>query len=697
MGTVANLAVRVSVNAQDVQKGLAGVEGAVTGVGGRLRNVGTAVAAAFSVHAITSAAEHAIEASSRIADMAERVGISAEAVQKLEFAASQSGSSFDAVATSIRVMADRLNDGKLPKALEDMGLSVQQLQAMTPDQAFITIADAIRAIPDPLLQSATAVDIFGRGAQQMLPAIKAGILDIASAAPIMSNAMIASADATGDKWHEMQLRISNLQAEALLPLLNAFTLLPQGVQVATAGLLAFMPSLSSIGIAILAAGGPTAALGSLMAAGTALGGFFTATLPALFAGGIAFFTTTLPAVFGTVLAFLGPQGLIALAVIAVGLVWYKWGDQITAIVAATYAAIKTWLYDKFAAVVTAIKAKIDAVTGYFKGMYDAVVGGSYVPDMVRGIDEHFAQLDGVMVAPTISATGFVASAFSNMAASVQNSIRSMLSELESTLTGWLDGFMPSWAAKLLGGLGGAVMNAGASSLMGMIGLGGGGGGMLGGGSGVLMSSLGGGGAGLLGGLFAGGTGAAGGVAGVEASILGGGAAAGGGLGATLGALATNPWTIGIAGAIGGGLLLKKLYGGGEEALKVNPARDQKYGGSHLAGTTAALEAAGYGGERAAALMSALNSADTMKELNAATAGIDAALAHPAGAGAVPADAMRRGGGSSSVSVHNHISTIDWQGVRDFVESPHFTNAVSGALRSNKGFLASNIKRVAAET
>ena len=76
-----------------------------------------------------------------------------------------------------------------------------------------------------------------------------------------------------------------------------------------------------------------------------------------------------------------------------------------------YQGVKGWLLDKFTAVVDGIRAKVDAVTGFFRGMYDAVVGHSYVPDMMKGITQSFAGLEGGMVTPTVVATGQVVQAF----------------------------------------------------------------------------------------------------------------------------------------------------------------------------------------------------------------------------------------------------------------------------------------------
>jgi hypothetical protein len=99
--------------------------------------------------------------------------------------------------------------------------------------------------------------------------------------------------------------------------------------------------------------------------------------------------------------------------------------------------------------------------------------------------------------------------------------------------------------------------------------------------------------GSYGGLITGGLGAlqslgvlgGGGSAAAGGATAGAGAAAGGGIGGTLASLATNPWTIGAAGAIGGGLLLKKLLNNGpsKEELggrEVEKQFEDSFGGFH---------------------------------------------------------------------------------------------------------------------
>ena len=105
---------------------------------------------------------------------------------------------------------------------------------------------------------------------------------------------------------------------------------------------------------------------------------------------------------------------------------------------------------------------------------------------------------------------------------------------------------------------------------------------------------------------------------------------------------TNPWTLGAAGAAGlGTLLWKKGIGrGGEEGVKVNPARDQflsQFGdvgnkdvggaGHNLAARLAQMGAGEGGGD----LFQALQSANTMKEYDAAQRRINDYLGSAQGA------------------------------------------------------------------
>jgi TP901 family phage tail tape measure protein len=120
---------------------------------------------------------------------------------------------------------------------------------------------------------------------------------------------------------------------------------------------------------------------------------------------------------GTVLGFfasLTPVGwALAAAVAGIVLAWKNW-DTITEFVSKTYNAVKSWMGDKLNAVFNTIKEKIQAVKDWFRGMYDAIVGHSYVPDMIKGIEREMKKLGPGMVEPAKEATKQVKADFKEM-------------------------------------------------------------------------------------------------------------------------------------------------------------------------------------------------------------------------------------------------------------------------------------------
>lgn len=98
--------------------------------------------------------------------------------------------------------------------------------------------------------------------------------------------------------------------------------------------------------------------------------------------------------------------------------WFNFHVGALKAVAALVQGVKQWLQDKLGAIFNWVGKKIQQVTGFFFDMYDAVVGNSYVPDMVDGIDVEFKRLQGVMVEPAKRATASVTEATRQMAQDV---------------------------------------------------------------------------------------------------------------------------------------------------------------------------------------------------------------------------------------------------------------------------------------
>lgn len=143
--------------------------------------------------------------------------------------------------------------------------------------------------------------------------------------------------------------------------------------------------------------------------------------------------------FTALLAWLGPAGWIALAVIGLATLIYKYWDSIVAATERMYNGVKTWLVDKFTDLVNLIKAPVDGIIGVFNGLYNTVVGHSIVPDLIDGIGEHFGRLNTEMVAPVQAAAGAVRNEFLDIMR-YQNQVNAILKQnsLFTSASQWQD-------------------------------------------------------------------------------------------------------------------------------------------------------------------------------------------------------------------------------------------------------------------
>jgi hypothetical protein len=186
-----------------------------------------------------------------------------------------------------------------------------------------------------------------------------------------------------NQFGEIKETVGGLIAQGLTPLLNFFLSLPEPVQTTIAAVVVLGTALAPIAIAIAA----------LVTAAAPLVALLTGT------GGLAVAMGAVGAALGTIAL---PAVAVVAAVTAIYLAFKNW-DTSTEFVAGVYNAVKTYLVDKFNAILASIKAPIDAVSGYFKGLYDKVVGHSYVPDLINGIGQQFGRMDDVMTKPAQAA------------------------------------------------------------------------------------------------------------------------------------------------------------------------------------------------------------------------------------------------------------------------------------------------------
>jgi hypothetical protein len=258
MGTVANLSVKIGANTQDFSKGLQAVQTEVQGVGAKIGAIFASAGVGILAGELTQLVGKVAGTTGHLADLAAKSGLTAEAVQELDFVARQSGSSFDQISQALALMGNRLVEGDkgAVQAIKALGLNLSELQAMQPDQAFQRIAAAVSAIADPMQRSKLAMDLFGRSGATVLPVLTSNIGQLREQARsmglVMSNEVVASGDRVGDNWQMLQTRTQSLMATALIPLMDVFSNLPAPVQTLVATTSTLAPTLGAVATAGLA-------------------------------------------------------------------------------------------------------------------------------------------------------------------------------------------------------------------------------------------------------------------------------------------------------------------------------------------------------------------------------------------------------------------------------------------------------------
>lgn len=129
-------------------------------------------------------------------------------------------------------------------------------------------------------------------------------------------------------------------------------------------------------------------------------------------------------------ALMSPIGLIITGIAALGTAFVFYKDEIVGAAQALYNGVSTW-FQKLRGTFKPVDDMIKATTMSFEWMWDQVVGNSFVPDMVDGIESEFSRLGAVMVEPAKKATEAVTKSFEKMSTRASIDIRNIQGSLEN--------------------------------------------------------------------------------------------------------------------------------------------------------------------------------------------------------------------------------------------------------------------------
>jgi hypothetical protein len=221
MANIGNLVVKLQAQTAAFKKGMADARQSVTrfadaakrqtdrvravfgALGGVVKAAMGALAAyGLSLAGISVAITRSATAIDQLAKHADKLGIAVNELQFLRFAADQTGVSMQSLDTGLQRMTRRVAEaaqgtGAAKNALEELGLSASQLNAMSPDQQFQAIAGAMANIGNQGDRVRLAMQIFDTEGVGLV------------------NTMAANLEALRSEFDELGLSLTRSQAAAV--------------------------------------------------------------------------------------------------------------------------------------------------------------------------------------------------------------------------------------------------------------------------------------------------------------------------------------------------------------------------------------------------------------------------------------------------------------------------------------------------
>ena len=160
-------------------------------------------------------------------DLAKRLGMTYGELAGLGFAGVQVGVSMDSIGKAVTkadVAFVKATQGSktAQAAFSGIGLSVEQLEGLSPAERFRAIADGISALPTAAERSRAALQIFGKGAAELLPMFEGGAGAIASATDeaarfglALTNDQAASVNSMSDAFDKAQMAVQGIVGQVV--------------------------------------------------------------------------------------------------------------------------------------------------------------------------------------------------------------------------------------------------------------------------------------------------------------------------------------------------------------------------------------------------------------------------------------------------------------------------------------------------
>lgn len=194
-----------------------------------------ALAAYASVNFVKGLVDQTVELGGHIADLSQQIGVAAEPLQQLGYAAQLSGSSMQGMGVALRFLsrnafAAQQGGKEQAKTFRELGVSVKDAHgALRPVEDILgDVAEKIASMPDGTEKTALAMRAFGRSGAELIPLLNEGRDGIAALRKEfvelggqISEKDVQALEAFGDEQDKVKVAMQGLKNEVVIALLPA--------------------------------------------------------------------------------------------------------------------------------------------------------------------------------------------------------------------------------------------------------------------------------------------------------------------------------------------------------------------------------------------------------------------------------------------------------------------------------------------
>lgn len=210
--------IRIGVNSRGVSKGVNDAAKEFQKLGNQIKNY-------FGAGMIANEIRKIINLGSEINDTSRKMGISKKTFQEWTYAAKQSGVEITEVESAFRKMQIAQNSavtkgGESAEAFERMGISIQELKTLNPEQLFRRVGEAASKMNPSARLTSDIAKIFGKGGASVISAFRDGFGDAIDEVQdkLLSDGTVYWLDKIGDAIDRLKAKWISMAAPGIVKL-----------------------------------------------------------------------------------------------------------------------------------------------------------------------------------------------------------------------------------------------------------------------------------------------------------------------------------------------------------------------------------------------------------------------------------------------------------------------------------------------